>query len=441
MTTALAILAAASLALELHLVDVAAHAQQLESILHGRLVGAAFIAGLPYPVVDPQFGPPRSVHLAIVALGAVQAAIVFALYRALRDRAVPRLERAALGAVAAVMLAIALAAPAMAGFDAYAYAGYAKLPHFADAYAPPALRLGGSFGVVNDVWGTPLVPSYYGPLWIAISKVVAGGAQSLGSAIFAFRLVEVGALAWIAIVLGAWRRDALFVALFALNPAVYGLYVANAHNDLFAVALILTAVALSRRFPIVAAITVAAAASIKVPFVAAALYVFAGRGSQRTRLGWVVVAVILAAGISVVFGGHAYAADLISRLHETNAGGRFFQLTARAIKIGLLLVAGTALAAAFARGIAWRTAGWSFITLGSLAYPWYLIWALPYAALERGALVAFLVLLPFVAAVMEPAFTHLGLGQVAMLAMLLAAAFEMFRRQPVNVAQGWERSQ
>jgi hypothetical protein len=439
-TTGLAILAAVSLALQLHLMDVAAHAQHLEAVVHDKTVGSAFLAALPYAVVDPQFGPPRSVHLAIVALGAVQTAIVYALYRALRDRAVPVFERAALAVVAAVMVAIALAAPALAGFDAYAYAGYAKLPHLADAYSPPATRLPGSFGIVNDVWGTPLVPSYYGPLWVALSRVVAGDAHSLGSAIFTFRLVEVGALAWIALVLAAWRRDALFVALFALNPAVYALYVANAHNDLLAVALIVSAVALSHRFPVAAAIAVAAAALVKVPFIAAALYVFAGRDSLRTRLAWVAFALFLAAGASWLFGGHAYAADLIARLHETNTGGRFYQLTARAVKIGLLVVAGTALVAAFVRGVAWQTAGWSFITLGSLTYPWYLIWALPYAALDRGALVAFLVLLPLVAAAMEPAFPHLGLGQLVMLIMLLAAGFEMLRRRPVNLARGWERT-
>lgn len=436
---------AASLALQLHLIDVAAHAQHLETILaNNTRVGPAFIAGLPYAVIDPQFGPPRSLHLAIVALGAVQAAIVYALYRALRDRAVPMMERAALAFVAVMMLAIALAAPAMSGFDAYAYAGYAKLPHLADAYSPPAARLAGSFGVVNDVWGSPLVPSYYGPLWVALSRVIAGGAQSVGSAIFAFRLVEVGAFAGIAVVLAAWRRDAMVVALFALNPAVYALYVANAHNDLLAVALIVSAVALSRRFPLAAAAAVAAAALIKVPFVAAALYVFAGRGALRARLGWVVVALGLAAAASLLFGGHAYAADLIARLHETTAGGgRISELTARAIKFGLLAVAGTALVAAFVRGVVWRTAGWSFITLGSLAYPWYLIWALPYAALERGALVAFLVLLPLVAAAMEPAFPHLGLGQAAMLVMLLAAGFELLRRKPVrvDVAPSGERTQ
>lgn len=423
------------MALQLHLFDVAAHAQHGVSILASKLAaGPAFAAALPYPVVDPQFAPPRSVQLALVALGALQAALMYALYRALRGRDVPAIERVALAGIGAAMIAIALAAPALAGFDTFAYAGYAKLPQLADAYSPPAMRFGGSFGVVNDVWGVPLVPCYYGPLWVALSELVAGGARSLGSAIFAFRVVEVGAFLWVTLVLAAWRKDAMLVALFALNPAVYGMYVANAHNDLLAVALIVSAVALCRRFPLAAALAVAAAALIKVPFVAAALYVFAGRGSLRARIGWVTVTAAVAAAASWHFGGHAYAADLIARLHETSApSGRFYLLTARAIKLGLLAITATALVAALVRGVMWRTAGWSFISLGSLTYPWYLIWTLPYAALEGRALVAYLVLLPLVAAAMEPAFPHLGLGQAAMLVMLLAAGFEMLRRKPLPV--------
>ena len=178
---------------------------------------------------------------------------------------------------------------ALTGFDTYAYAGYAKLPHLADAYR--RRRCGWAD---RSAWSTTFgayrwSPCYYGPLWVALSRAVAGGAQSLGSAIFAFRVVEVGAFLWVAVVLAAWRKDAMLVALFALNPAVHGMYVANAHNDLLAVALILSAVALARRFPLAAALAVAAAALIKVPFVAAALYVFAGRGALRTRIAWVVV--------------------------------------------------------------------------------------------------------------------------------------------------------
>ena len=62
-----------------------------------------------------------------------------------------------------------------------------------------------------------------------------------------------------------------------------------------------------------------------------------------------------------------------------------------------------------------------------------MIWTLPYAALEGRALVAYLVLLPFAAAAMEPAFPHLGLGQAVMLVMVLAAGFEMLRRKPLPV--------
>jgi hypothetical protein len=332
------------------------------------------------------------------------------------------------------MLLAALGAHAVSGFDTYAYAGYAQLPHLADAYTPPATRLPGTFGVVNDVWGTPLVPCYYGPLWVVLSQLVAGHAGSLGAAIFALRLLEVPALIAAALVLALWKRDVALVALLALNPAVYSLYVANAHNDMLAVALLLAATALARRFPIVAVLGVVAAALIKIPFAAAALYVFAGRGEVLRRLGWVALTAALAVGLSFAFGGKAYFEDLMMRVHQTTAGsGSLSVLTARAIKAGLVVVAVVAFATAFLRGAVWRKTGWSFITLGSLVYPWYLIWPLPYAALARRALAWFLVPLPFVAAAMEPAFPHLGLGQAMLLIMLVAAAYEMLRVRPLPI--------
>ncbi|MBV9439917.1 MAG: hypothetical protein JOZ24_08015, partial [Candidatus Eremiobacteraeota bacterium] len=231
------------------------------------------------------------------------------------------------------------------------------------------------------------------------------------------------------------RRDAAFVALFALNPAIYALYVTNAHNDLFAVAFVFAATALARRFPGAAACAVAAAALIKITFVAAAPYVFAARLGARSRARWAVLAVSLGIGLSLLFGGSTYAADLLARLHQTAAPSSFvYVATARLIKVGLLSVAFVALAVALLRGAVWRTTGWSFIVLGSLTYPWYLVWTLPYAALRSDALVAFLVPLPLVAALMEPAFPHLGLGQLAMLFMLIAATYEVSTRRPLPAA-------
>ncbi len=62
-------------------------------------------------------------------------------------------------------------------------------------------------------------------------------------------------------------------------------------------------------------------------------------------------------------------------------------------------------------------------------YPWYLATGLVYAALERGALVAFLVLFPAGAALFEFAFPHVGLGQLAMLAIAAACIYELARKR------------
>ena len=80
------------------------------------------------------------------------------------------------------MVLLALRAHAVTAFDLYAYVGYAKLAGVHAAYAPPPTRFPGEFGAINDAWGTPLVASYYGPLWIAIGQAVAGGAATFATA-------------------------------------------------------------------------------------------------------------------------------------------------------------------------------------------------------------------------------------------------------------------
>jgi hypothetical protein len=66
-----------------------------------------------------------------------------------------------------------------------------------------------------------------------------------------------------------------------------------------------------------------------------------------------------------------------------------------------------------------------------MVYPWYLAWSIAYAALERVALVRLLVLFPLAAALLDVAFAPLGLGQLAMFAMLVAAVVEIARRRGV----------
>jgi len=420
-TAAAGVVLAATLALALHLVLVAARAQPLA------------MRGLPYAVVDASLGPPRWVLLALVAIAALQTAVLYALSRTLRRRGVSNAERAVLTLVALAMAAIALQSLALTSFDPYAYAGYAKLHGLAAAYTPPHARLPGTFAVVNTVWGSPLVPCYYGPLWIGVSTLVAGGATTVGAAIFAFRALEVAALVAVLALVAARTRDARLVALVAVNPGVYVLYVANAHNDLLAVAFLLAAVLAARRVPVVAAICVVAASLIKVPFAVFALYVFARLRARALRIAWAAVTIAAAAAVSFALGGAPYVRDLLARVHQTTSEAGLAFVTAETIKAGLAIVAVVALIAAVGRAVIWRAAGYAFTAFGSIVYPWYLIWALPYAALAPRALPAVLVPLPLVAALMEPAFPHVGFGQLAMLAILIVAAYEMLRRAPLRI--------
>jgi hypothetical protein len=436
LVVALGFASAALLALQQYLVDRAGQLQHGAYALGtgGDTLGPAFVRSLPFPVVDPPFAPPTTIHVTLIGVALLQSGVLYALYRALRERVPSMLERTGLAVAVLAMLLIALNARTLLGFDAYAYVGYAKLG-IAASYAPPPAPFAGAFGAINAVWGAPMPPSYYGPLWILIDRAVAGHAETMGAGIVALRWVEVGAFAAIVVALALRRSGSAALALFALNPAVFALYVTNAHNDLLGVAFAVVALALAARVPLAAAVCVALAGLVKLPLAATALVVFAGRGDLARRIGWVALAVALTVTGSLLLAGGDYVHALLFRLHTGTAQRALNVLTASAIKVGLIGVAALALFTAFARARSWRAASWSFIALSSLVYSWYLAWCLPYAALERGALVAYLVFLPLAAAALESSFPHLGLGQAAMLVMLVAGAFEIARRRSRPIDQ------
>ncbi len=418
---ALAVAAVLSLLGEQRLIDLAAHLEHAPA--------------LPIPVVEASFGPPQGLHVALVGLGAVQTLILWGIWHALRDGALGAGARIAIALSAAAMLAIALSATTLTSFDPYAYAGYAKLASLHAAYAPPPERFSGTFGTINDAWGVPMVASYYGPLWITLDRLVAGAAPTLPAALLGLRLLEAGALAVLLVAFALRGAGTLPLVLLALNPAVYELYVANAHNDLLAIALVAVALAFVARVPPAAVLCVALAALVKLPLVILALVVFAGRGALLRRSALVALTVVLALLASWALGGAAYFHDLFFRLGQVDAAAAHgvTALSARAIKLALALLAIVALGAAFARGVVWRAAGWSTIALSSMVYPWYLAWPVAYAALERGALVGLLVLFPLAAALLDVAFEPLGLGQLAMLAMFVAAVVEIARRRALTI--------
>jgi hypothetical protein len=428
-TVLLAAAAVALMGLHQHLIDLAALGEHGVGKSRGVLpiLDSSFYLGLPYRVVDPEFGPPQIVHGALFAVALAECGLLYALYRTLSARAVVPAERAAIAVAALAMLAISLSARSVLGFDLYAYAGFAKLGLHA-AYAPPPTRFPGDFAAINEVWAVPMIPSPYGPLWIAILQLVDGGARSLHSAVLTLRLLALVPFAAIAALL-ARGRGLVFAALFALDPSVDVLYVANGHNDLFAVAPLVGALLVAPAAPLAAAALAIFAGLVKLPYAGGAFLVFAYRGPLARRALWVAVTVIAIAAGSFALGGPPYLHELLLRVKNDNEQHGLSSLTASAIRAALFVLVVVALLTAFVRRRIWRAGSLALVASSSTAYPWYLMTGLVYACLERGALVVFLVLFPAGAALLEFAFPHLGLGQVTMLGIVCAGVYQLARRQ------------
>ncbi|HEX3467508.1 MAG TPA: hypothetical protein VHT05_05465 [Candidatus Elarobacter sp.] len=402
-----------------------------------RPVSADVVRSLPYKVVDVVFAPPTSIHVALIVVGVVQALLLLSLYRALRARIVATGERAVLALVAAVMFAIAFGAGAIDGFDDYALAGYAWLGP-GHAYAPPAAPLPGAFSLVSTIWGVPMPPSSDGPGWLALTAAVAGHAPSIGAAIFALRVLE--ALALVALIALVARRGlgAGATALVALNPALYFVYVANAHPDLFAAVLLVGALAAVASLPLLAVALIACAALVKLPMILLAPAVFAARDATRDairlRLAYVVLAAAVALLVSYLLGGVAYFHAAGAELRNAFVPVDRAAAVAVAVRVGLLIVAAVALVTVFVRGTARPASAWSLIALSPPIVPAALAWTLPYAAQARAALVPVLILLPVVAALLDVSFPHAGLGLLTMFAVLVWAVVENVRARRTGSA-------
>ena len=168
----------------------------------------AWRAALPLVPIDDS--PPLFGHTAAWigqspgALALFQTALLAALYAASRGRT---LSRAAWKAVAGAAAALALAAlftSALTSSDVYLYAGHGRLG--LSAYAPPAVRFPGEFGAIDDLRGTPIYPSLYGPLWLGVAAAVSFSVHGLTAQLYAFRLLGLAFLALCVALLAALRR-------------------------------------------------------------------------------------------------------------------------------------------------------------------------------------------------------------------------------------------
>ena len=348
--------------------------------------------------------------------------------------AAPALGKLVVWALIVCLVAAFAVAPVLLSHDVFSYVDYARLGvvHGLDPYVhtPSAVPTDPAFADVTWTDAT----SAYGPLFTLATYPLAWLPVGLAVAVLkGVAALSVLALAALVARLAAWRgTDPLRAAAFvALNPLVLVHVVGGAHNDglmmllaMLAVAAILVGREASAGAALVAAVAVKTAAAFITPFalVAAARprrkrtftriaveSAFSPDGAARSafsewrplgRLAAGALAAALVLGLAAYLGFgwdwlHAFglAGENQSRTSHLSIPTTVARLFAsdeepyRAAALALYAAAIAWLLVWTARGGDWvRAAGWAALGLllaTSWLLPWYLIWALPLAAISR----------------------------------------------------------
>ena len=354
-------------------------------------------------------GPLRGLDLGI-SRGSFQAytLVMCAGYAAVL-LCVSRLRMRAIVAAVVAAHVLLLLGPPLISQDVFGYIGYARLgaTHGLDPYTH--LTAEAPMDPVFAFLGWPFKHSPYGPLFTLASYATAP--LSVAAALWVYKaLAALASLAAVALVARACTRmgrsPAWAVAFVGLNPVLLELAVGGAHNDTLLLALLAAALALtagaSPRFR-AGAVSLAAGVGIKVSagLPLAFLVLAPRRARERLRVGAtaaVSLAVLGAAGL-IGFGGHALGflgavgeQQQLVAVHSVPAEtARLFGLAGTpswwrdlflAAFVAFVLVA----LWRTARGADWRVqAGWATLALLACTawlLPWYVIWALPLAAVS-----------------------------------------------------------
>jgi hypothetical protein len=288
--------------------------------------------------------------------------------------------------------------------DVFGYVAWGELgAHGINPYSHASIAVG--HGAVRPflLWNHGSTP--YGPLFTASTYALA----PLSVAAALWSLKAVAALSAIACVLLLWRAaerrgssPASAVVAFGLNPLVLVYGVGGAHNDLLLEALVLAGAlaavsgkARAGAGAFVAAAAVKASAVVALPFLVA--------GSPRLRRP-IVAALATAAALALcafaVFGRpllnlagaigaqqhdvaiHSFPAEL-SRLLGADVLPHWAHLLADLVLVAVVCV----LLVRTRRGADWLTsAGWAYVAVlltTAWLLPWYVAWAVPFAALSE----------------------------------------------------------
>jgi hypothetical protein len=345
-------------------------------------------AQLPLPVVDVYTQYQNAISAILIVLGALQTYALLAIYRA-------NPSRVAVATGCAILALLSVAMPALASFDPYGYVHDAILGW--GAWTPPAV-LHGDAGLLDQWLGQP-VPAFYGPLWIPIVQMITGASGSLLGKLIALRIAGLAMFLVLLVLLRTLGMPRRIVAIAALNTGMLFEYVANAHNDLMPIALILVAACLVRRNAVLAAAFVMIAGIIKIPYAIVGLPILACVPALKR---YVLCVALIAGAVWVTWlgAGKAYADALF---HHAGRAASWTLWHAPVVVLALVL-----LAVAIAGGRRYKSAVWLFPALGSFSltftYPWYLVWGLPYALGRRAVMVHLLVGFPLAIALVQHEF-------------------------------------
>ena len=294
---------------------------------------------------------------------------------------------------------------------------YARLGvvHGLDPYVhpPSAAPSDPAFAEVDWTGST----SAYGPLFTLgnypLAWLPVGGAVAVLKALAAGAVLALAAL--VARLAAARGVDPVRAAAFvALNPLVLVHVVGGAHNDGIAMLLAMlgAAAVLGRRevgggVAFVAAIAIKAPAAFAAPFALIGAHRSAPSGGRRFLAGALVSVALVALAAWPAFGLHwldalGLAGENQGRTSYMSVPITFARLTdtdPELVRVAALSIYGALLADLLAwtwRGGDWlRAAAWAgggLLLATAWLLPWYLIWALPFAALSRDRPLQLLVL-------------------------------------------------
>lgn len=293
--------------------------------------------------------------------------------------------------------------PPLLSHDVYSYVDYARLGavHGLDPYVHPPAAEPDDPAFPDVTWTD--TTSAYGPLFTLATYALAW--LPVGVAVLALKLVAaLSVLALAAIVArvapGRGLDPTRAAAFVALNPLVLVHVVGGAHNDgltmalaMLSVAAVLAAREAAGGAALIAAIAVKSSAALFAPF---ALLGTPRRG--RFLFGALAASIAVAVAAQLAFGWdwlHAFglAGENQGRTSQMSipiTASRLTGLDPGAIRLGALVLYAALIAYLLAwtwRGNDWaRAAAWASLGLllaTSWLLPWYLIWALPLAAISR----------------------------------------------------------